>query len=215
MFRKNIFFILFFFALPQMILAAEPLIIDRFEDGLQAWEVKRFSGETIYAVQIDKNGNSVLSARSQASASGLLKHITFDPVDYPVLTWRWKIARTLSKGDARSKQGDDYAARIYVIFPHWIKPLTRTINYIWANQLPVNKAVVNPYFSRAMMLAVESGDGNVGLWMKEERNLVEDYRRLFGEEPSMVGGIAIMTDTDNTKEEAQAWYDDLILLPAN
>jgi hypothetical protein len=197
-----------------MVLATEPLIVDRFDEGLLAWEVKKFSGETIYAVQIDGNGNSVLSARSKASASGLLKHIEFDPEKYPVLTWRWKIARTLSKGDARSKQGDDYAARIYVIFPHWIKPLSRTINYIWANRLPVEEAVSSPYLSRDMMLAVESGDNKAGQWVSEERNLVADFRRLFGVNPPMGGGIAIMTDTDGTKEEAQAWYDDLILHPA-
>ncbi|MCW8892470.1 MAG: DUF3047 domain-containing protein, partial [Deltaproteobacteria bacterium] len=177
MLKNNILLILFFCALPHMVLATEPLIVDRFDEGLLAWEVKKFSGETIYAVQIDGNGNSVLSARSKASASGLLKHIEFDPEKYPVLTWRWKIARTLSKGDARSKQGDDYAARIYVIFPHWIKPLSRTINYIWANRLPVEEAVSSPYLSRDMMLAVESGDNKAGQWVSEERNLVADFRR--------------------------------------
>jgi hypothetical protein len=63
------------------------------------------------------------------------------------------------------------------------------------------------------MVAVESGDGNAGRWVDEERNLVEDYRRAFGENPPMVGAVAIMTDTDNTGEHAVAWYGAIRFLP--
>ncbi len=66
-----------------------------------------------------------------------------------------------------------------------------------------------------MMVAVESGEENSGKWISEERNIVADYRRLFGEEPPMVGAIAIMTDTDNTGENARAWYDDLAFFPSD
>lgn len=212
--NKLFLFLVLFCSLSAPVFAAKPLIIDRFDGDLSAWEVQKFSGMTDYKLVSDEQGNKVLMAISRASASGLLKRVKFDPQQYPVLSWRWKVAGTLSKGDARTKQGDDFAARVYVIFPHWIKPLTRSINYVWANRLPVDQAVPNPYFSRTMMLAVESGNQNAGRWINEERNLVADYRRLFGEDPPMAGGIAIMTDTDNTKEQAQAWYDDLVLLPA-
>lgn len=189
---------------------SEPLVVDSFEHDLNPWEVQTFKGETTYRIIDDMDGNSVLFAESHASASGLIKRIKINPESYSVLKWRWKIEGVLDKGDARTKEGDDYAARVYVIFPHWIKPLTRTINYIWANQLPVGKAVANPYFSRAMMLAVESGGGKAGQWVSEERNIINDYRRLFGEDPPEIGGVAIMTDTDNTGGSAQAWYDDLV-----
>ena len=195
--------------------AAEPMVIDRFEGDLSAWEVQKFKGQTDYRLEVAEAGNRVLAASSHDSASGLIKKIEFDPKEYPVLTWRWKIERTLSKGNAHTKEGDDYAARLYVIFPHWIKPLTRTINYIWANRLSQGEAVPNSYFSRAMMLAVESGDGKTGEWISEQRNLLDDYRTLFGEDPPKAGGVAIMTDTDNTGEATRAWYDDLVLAPAD
>ncbi len=200
---------------PLAVLAAEPLVVADFSAELNSWEAKVFKAGNHYEIQTSAADNRVLHVLSHDSATGLIRKIEFDLHQYPVLSWRWKVAHTLKKGDAHRKAGDDYAARIYVIFPHWIKPLTRTINYIWANRLPVNEAIPNSYFSRAMMLAVESGDAKAGQWVSEQRNLLDDYRRLFGEEPSLAGGIAIMTDTDNTGESVEAWYDDIVLHPAD
>ncbi len=195
--------------------SAGSILIDDFEAGLSGWEEKQFLGQTTYSVVAEGINGHVLHALSSGSASGLIKEYSYSAKDYPLLTWRWKVSRTLTRGNARSKEGDDYAARVYVIFPHWLKPLTRSINYIWANQLAVGESVPNTFFSRAIMVAVESGDEKVGQWLVETRNVLEDYRRLFGEDPPMVGGIAIMTDTDNTGEQAQAWYDDIWILPSN
>lgn len=193
---------------------ASSLVIDQFNDDLSRWDVQEFKGKREYSIVSD-DGNNVLQASSHASASGLIRYLDFQPNDFPLLKWRWKITNVIPNGDARTRRGDDYAARIYVIFPHWFKPLSRTINYIWANKLPRGEAVTSRYFSRSMMLAVESGPGKAGRWINEERNVVADYRRLFGEDPSRVGGVAIMTDTDDTGKSAQAWYDDLIFYPLN
>ena len=125
------------------------------------------------------------------------------------MSWRWKVSAINAKGDASHKEGDDYAARIYVVFPHWFFPMTRSINYIWANKLPIDSHIPSSYTNRSMMLAVESGSENVGSWRVERRNVLEDYRHIFGEEPPLVGAIAVMTDTDNTKEHALSWYDDI------
>ena len=70
----------------------------------------------------------------------------------------------MQNGDARLKRGDDYAARVYVIFPHWLPLRTRSINYIWANRLPRESAQANTYTANAMMLALQSGNGNSGEW---------------------------------------------------
>ncbi len=190
------------------------ILIDDFEQGLTGWQEKSFQNQTAYEVVEVPGRGRVLRASSDNSASGLVKEMSFSVHEFPVLTWFWKIDRTLPGGNALEKKGDDYAARVYVIFPHWIKPLTRTINYIWANRLAVGDAVPNTYFSRAMMVAVESGNDRAGLWLREERNVLEDYRRLFGEEPPQAGAVAIMTDTDNTGDKVRAWYDDIRLWPA-
>jgi hypothetical protein len=150
-----------------------------------------------------------LKAESRDAASALLYKIEYDLRDYPILSWRWKVVNILEKGDETKKEGDDYAARVYVVFPHWFFPKTRSINYIWANKLPKGEHIPNPFTGNAIMVAVESGRENVGRWVSARRNVYEDYRLIFGEEPPKVGAIAIMTDTDNTGGSATAWYDDI------
>ena len=177
--------------------------------GLAGWSGKSFKGETEYRI-VEEAGQKVLQAKSQGTASGLVFETEYDPKEYPVLSWRWKVANTLVKGDSRTKAGDDYAARVYVVFPHWFFPKTRTLNYIWANRLPRESVQVNAYLSNAVMISVESGAENVGQWMSERRNIIDDYRRAFGGYPPKVGAIAIMTDTDNTGESAVAWYSDIV-----
>lgn len=178
-------------------------------EGLQGWQPKSFKGETEYRI-VEDDGVKVLQASSRAAASGLVYETAYDPQRYPVLTWRWKIDHVLAKGDSRTKAGDDYAARIYVVFPHWFFPKTRTLNYIWSNRLPKESLQPNAYTANAMMIAVESGPDQAGQWVTVTRDVVADYRRAFGEDPPEVGAIAIMTDTDNTGEAATAWYGDVM-----
>jgi hypothetical protein len=84
------------------------------------------------------------------------------------------------------------------------------INYIWESKAPVGTMVPNPYTDRVMMFVVESGSAKLNLWVNEERNVYEDYKKAFGEEPPMISGVAIMTDTDNTGESATAYYGDIL-----
>ncbi len=178
------------------------------ESGLIGWSVKSFKGQTEYTIVEDESGQ-VLQAQSRSAASGLVFETDYAPSDFPVLSWRWKIDDIVNKGDSRTKAGDDYAARVYVVFPHWFFPKTKTLNYIWANRLPKEAIQANAFTANAMMIAVESGPEKAGQWVSEQRNIVEDYRRAFGEDPPRVGAIAIMTDTDNTGESATAWYGDI------
>ncbi|MFZ5774953.1 MAG: DUF3047 domain-containing protein [Thermodesulfobacteriota bacterium] len=179
--------------------------LDDYRNGLASWEVKSFCAQTHYTVE--REGSQFhIRAESAGTASGLFHKIDYDPKEQPILRWRWKIARPLAKGDERSKAGDDYAARLYVVFPSPLFWKTRALNYIWANRLPKDGMVANAYTANAMMIAVESGPAQAGQWLSEERNVHEDYKRAFGEEPPQVGAIAIMTDTDNTGETATAWY---------
>lgn len=184
----------------------EELVIDDFSKGLSPrWEEKIFAGKTVYTVA-DEDGMTCLRASSNAAASGLFYAIKFDPRTYPVLSWSWKIDDIITAGDALTKAGDDYAARIYVVFPSFFFINTKALNYIWANKLPQHTVVPNPFSGNDMMIAVESGRQNTGRWVFESRNIYEDYKKIFGKEPPDVGAIAIMTDTDNTGERATACY---------
>jgi hypothetical protein len=68
----------------------------------------------------------------------------------------------------------------------------------------------NAYTDRAMMFVVQAGGEKLQQWVLQERNVYEDYKKAFGEEPTMITGVAIMTDTDNTRESAVAWYGDIV-----
>ena len=188
--------------------------VGRFSAGdLSGWEEQTFRGKkkTTYGF-VQDGRRSVLKAESHGAASGLIRKKEFDPRELPVLRWSWKIAATLKKGDEQTKAGDDYAARVYVVFPGTFFWQTRAINYIWANRLPKGSSVPNAFAPKNVrMVAVESGDGNTGKWLAEERNIRDDYLKLFGEEPPMAGAVALMTDSDNTGESAVAWYGDITL----
>ena len=197
--------------------------------GWQAFTFDKIPEHTHYE-SVKEGETVVIRARSNASASGLIRKIEIDPREYPLVEWQWKVAGVLKKGDARSKKGDDYAARIYIAFAHDPSllsfaermksravrlvrgeyPPSAVLNYIWANKVPVNTLTPNPYTGRAAMIAVQSGEGQAGQWKKERRNLLVDFREAFKAEPPMVTGVAIMTDTDNTGESATAWYGDIV-----
>lgn len=190
---------------------AAELKVGNFSAGdLTGWEVKEFKGRTSYSLVAD-GGRQVLKAQADGTASGLIKEVKVDPRQYPILRWSWKVEGVLAKGDARIKAGDDYAARVYVVFPSLIFWRTRAINYIWANRLPQGQSIPNPFTGNAMMVAVQSGPAQAGTWQSEERNLLEDYRALFGDQPGDIGAVAVMTDTDNTGEKATAYYGDIVL----
>ena len=191
---------------------AATMVVGDFSHGdLSGWEDKKFSGQTIYTL-VEDQGHRVLKAESKESASGLFKKVKVDPRAYPMLRWSWKVDHIIEKGQAGTRAGDDYAARIYVLFPGTFFWQTKSINYIWANKLPRGQSVPNAFApDNVIMVAVESGPEKVGLWVEEERNIYNDYKRLFGKDPPRIGAVAIMTDSDNTKEAATAFYGDISL----
>ncbi len=193
--------------------AASPILLDDYHEGLaKGWREKIFKGRTDYRTTV-KDGVPCIAAVSTAQASGLVFALAFAPRELPILSWEWRIEDVLSKGDATRKSGDDYPARVYVVFPSPLFWRTKALNYIWDNRLPRETFITNAYTKNAMMIVVETGPGKKGSWVQEERNIREDFIRAFGEEPPRAGAIAIMTDTDDTGETARAWYGAIRLLP--
>ena len=196
-----------------VVASAAEFAVGRFSAGdLSGWQDKTFRGKAKASYSlVTENGKTVLKAHSRSAASGLLKKVELDPKKYPVIRWSWKVEHTLKREDVTKKSGDDFAARVYVVFPRALFWRTRAINYVWASKLPKNMAAPSPFTGNAVILAVESGEERAGRWVSEERNFYEDYKRLFGEEPTRIGAVAIMTDTDDTKDEVTAWYGDISL----
>lgn len=190
---------------------ADELKIAEFSSGsLSGWEIKPYQGKTDYSFTID-NGRKVLKAVSSKAASGYVKKIKVDPKRYPTLRWSWKVDHSLEKENVDKKEGDDFAARVYVVFPRSFFWRMRAINYVWSSKMPQGSHAPSPYTDNSIILAVESGNAKAGTWVMEERNIYEDYKNMFGEEPPKAGAIAIMTDTDDTGDRVTAWYGDIFL----
>lgn len=197
--------------LPLCLVAADAVIpVGLFSRGeLSGWQEKIFAGETDYRL-FRQNHLTSLRAQSNAAASGRFKEVNIDLATTPVLHWSWKVDNLLDGVDEQTRSGDDYPARVYVVFSgglfFW---RTRAINYVWSNNQPVDTRWPNAFTGNAMMVAVESGPEQLGQWVSEHRNVAEDYRQLFGKEPGKVDAVAIMTDTDNSGQRATAWYGDI------
>jgi len=125
------------------------------------------------------------------------------------------VDKIVAGGDANKKSSDDYSTRIYVVFPSFALLITRAINYIWANRLPKDRMIASPYAANSIMISVESSLSEAGKWLIETRNVYEDYRCDFGEDTPEVGGIAIMTDSDDTGESAAANYGPIAVCSQN
>jgi hypothetical protein len=199
-------------------------------DGWKPLIFKKIPKQTTY--ELVKDGERVVvKATSDASASGLTKEVRIDPKEFPIVRWRWKVENLLQKSDATRKDGDDYPARLYITFEYEPDKVSfgkklkfkagralfgdipiGAISYVWETKAPVGAIIDNAYTDFVKMVVVESGPQKIGLWTDESRNIYEDYTKAFGEEPPLINGVAIMSDTDNTKERVTAYYGDIVFL---
>jgi hypothetical protein len=179
--------------------------------GWKEQTIGLLKSKTIYNLSKD-NEKDVLVAHSTKSASGQIYSVKLDPKEYHTLKWSWKIDHTIKKGDEKTKDGDDFAARVYVVFPRSFFSRTRAICYVWANKLAKGEHVVSPFTANIITVAVDSGEELAGHWTFHKRDIYEDYRNYFGEEPPKIGAVALMTDTDNTGETAVGYYGDISLV---
>ena len=200
-----------------------------FPPGWEPLTFAKIKKHTEYAI-VKNEKTSVVKAISHGSSSGLIRNISIDLKEFPIVEWRWKVENVLEKGDVSRKEGDDYPARLYITFEYDSAkvglfekakyeaaklvygqyPPGTTINYIWESKSPVGTIVPNPYTDRVRMIVTQSGSEKLNQWVTEEHNLYEDYQHAFGGEPPKISGLAIMTDTDNTKESTVAYYGDIV-----
>ncbi|MHB1668628.1 DUF3047 domain-containing protein [Thiomonas sp.] len=205
--------------------------------GWSAFRPAPKAASTRYTL-VDDEGVTVIEARADDSMSGLIHRTDIDLSRTPLLRWRWKIRHAIAVADLDRKSGDDYAARLYVLFavPHdelsfglraelaiaraiyGTDVPAAAINYVWDNSHAVDTMLPNAYTARAMMVVTDSGNTRAGHWVSQTRDVAADFRRAF---PDLarhglprVGAVAIATDTANTHGRATAWYGDIAFLAA-
>ena len=177
-------------------------------DGVPSgWTVKEFAGEASVEL-LRTDGRLALRLRSDRSSFAIYRDIVVDLNELPVFSWSWKVSRLPTGGDVRLAERDDQAAAVYVVFPKWPAPVTRSdvIGYIWDTTAPVDTRVANPQAANVKLIVVESGRGTVGQWRRYERNVVNDYVDLFGRQPPRVGKIALMADSNDTRTDTEALF---------
>lgn len=183
------------------------IMVGEFESGsLAGWKEESFHGLTRYEIVSDGSRTS-LRADSSASASYLIKKVNVDLLKTPVLNWSWRTDKFLDGIDERTPEGDDYPARIYIVFsrgPFFWR--TRALNYVWSSSQPRGTIWPSALTGNSMMIAVRSRADGTGRWYEERRNIPGDYRMTFKEDASHVSAVAIMTDTDQSGQEARAWF---------
>ncbi|WP_455209762.1 DUF3047 domain-containing protein [Kaarinaea lacus] len=178
-------------------------------DSVEQWDTKSFKEHTRYTT-VNIDGRDAIKAQSTNAASGLVRKIKVDLTKTPYLHWHWRVDNVLQDTKEKTRQGDDYAARVYVIVSgglfFW---QTRALNYVWSSNQPVNSSWPNAYTGNAVMLAVRSGTAQNGQWLHETRNVLEDLPVYIQKSATHIDAVAIMTDTDNSGQSATAYYGEI------
>jgi len=194
----------------------ERFVVDFFTGGVdekgipKGWVQEKEPGaQSKIAVGQEKEFNFV-NLLSVNDAFGIKKEFSFDIRKYPYLTWRWKATRLPKGGDIRKRETDDQAGQIYVLFPRFPAMInTRSMGYIWDALTPVGTAGTSTAYSKMKYVVLQSGTEKLGQWTRETRNVYEDYKKYFQEDPPTVGGLLLYINTQHTQTSAEIYYGEI------
>ncbi|MGH8689098.1 MAG: DUF3047 domain-containing protein [Burkholderiales bacterium] len=199
-------------------------------EGWMPWGMGAGRQPTRY--RIGRVGDDVaLEANADRAGTGLNRDIRVDPHRQSILEWRWRVDSLTPDADMHYARQDDSAARLVVAFhgdPAKLDFDDRAklriakaligealpyaiLMYVWANDVPVGTVIPSPHFSRIKLIVVESGPAHLGQWVGYRRNVLEDYRRAFGEDPGDIVSVGVLTDSDSPGHVAHDYYGDISL----
>ena len=207
----NIFTSIFFclFLLSEISLAENVTVFDFTEEEFKKLKVKKVKGETTWNLGSNKNGNFI-KAEAEGKGSGLGKEINIDLLKTPFINITWKIEKDLFGIKENSKKGHDYAARVFVIKKTGSTPLSnRAINYVFSSNNKVNENWPSPYTKKSIDYVLSTTRLNSNKWVTVKTNVKEDFKKMHGIEVNEISGVAIMTDTDNSKLKAISYYQNI------
>ena len=174
------------------------------------WVLKEFAGSA--KIKVEKVGSHfAVRLTSDKASFSLHKDVTVDVTQYAYLSWAWRVDRLPPSGDARQKETDDQAAQLYVIFPRF-PALVRSqiIGYIWDSKAPAGTVLTSPSNPMAKIIVLRSGPGQLGQWTVETRNVLEDFKQVFGGVPPNVGRVSLLINSQHTKSTAESWFAGLV-----
>ncbi len=192
--------------------ASEIKVFDFTETELSELQVRKVRGadnKTIYSVGKNENGNFLKSEANNA-ASGLGKEIIIDLNKTPFINITWKIEQDLNGIKENSKKGHDFAARVFVIKKTGATPLSnRAINYVFSSNNDVGLNWPSPYTKKSIDKVLASTKKNMNEWVTVKANVKEDFKRYHNLDVKELNGVAIMSDTDNSKMKSIAYFQNI------
>ena len=201
-----LFFIIF---VPHSLSAEKINIFEFTEIELKTLKVKKVKGETSWSLGSNENGNFI-KAEAKGKGSGLGKEIKIDLTKTPFINITWKVEKNLSGIIENSKKGHDYAARVFVIKKTGSTALSnRAINYVFSSNNSINDNWPSPYTKKSIDYVLSTTKENDNEWVTVKANVQEDFKRFHNLDVEILSGIAIMTDTDNSKMKAISYYQNI------
>jgi hypothetical protein len=179
----------------------------------QDWEVQEFTGSARFQVaEVGRTG--VIRLESEETSFALHRDVEVDITAFPYLTWAWRVDVLPHGGDVRRPEADDQAGQLYVIFPRFPAMVrSRILGYVWDSSAPAGSTLVSAATPLARIVVLQSGPVRTGRWIQETRNLLEDYQRLFQEDPPPVGRVSLLINSQHTRSRAVAWFGPIRFVP--
>tara|TARA_B100000953_G_scaffold13991_1_gene12440 strand:- start:154 stop:798 length:645 start_codon:yes stop_codon:yes gene_type:complete len=208
---KKIFFLslIFIFIFLQKGITEEIKVFDFTQEELKTLKVRKIKGKTIYQVGSNENGN-YLRAEAEGKASGLGKEVKIDLTKTPFLNITWKVEKDLSGIIENSKKGHDYAARVFVVKKTGATALSnRAINYVFSSNSSVGENWPSPYTKKSIDYVLATTKEHNNKWVTVKANVREHFKILHNLNVEEIEGLAIMTDTDNSKLKAISYYQNI------
>jgi hypothetical protein len=189
--------------------AEECVTVDNFSKGKvgefpPGWKPRKDSGRDVYSIQ-EKDGLRFLHALAKGLGIQAARQHEWDPKAYPILAWSWRPVEFPAGSDERQSKTNDSAVSVYAVFPH--SPVSvKSLKYIWSAVVPVGTRLTSSG-GLTQVLVIRSGTEKKGAWTEERVNVLENYKKFFEEaETPKASGIAVLTDSDDTKSVAQGDY---------
>jgi len=192
------------------------LMIDQFREGLNSdglplgWKLEKTRGpNSKISIEREKE-DYFLCFQSVKDGFGLRKEVSFEIQKYPYLSWWWKVGQLPKDGDIRKKGTDDQAGQIYVLFPRFPSLAnTRSMGYIWDTQAPTGLTGTSPAYNKMKYVVLQSGAGKLNQWVFESRNVYEDYKKYFHEDPPPVGAVLLYINSQHTQSSAESCFAEI------
>ncbi len=192
------------------------LMVDRFQESLNSegvppgWKLEKSLGPNS-KISIEKEKEDrFLCFQSVNDGFGLRKSMSFEIRKYPYLSWWWKVGQLPKGGDIRKRETDDQAGQIYVIFPRFPSLVnSRSMGYIWDNQAPVGLAGTSTAYNKMKYVVLQNGASKLNQWVFETRNVYEDYKKYFQEEPPPAGAVLLYINSQHTQSSAECCFTEI------